>query len=83
VALPTETTTHTTYLAHYLHYFAALQSKSQSPVQLAVMVSDDTHDRTAALLEAEGYYGFPREQLTLMKQEKVRRLGWWRWGRGG
>lgn len=37
------------------------------------MVSDDTHDRTRALLEQEGYYGFPKAQVTLMKQEKVRR----------
>lgn len=71
LALPTETTTHTSYIAHYLQYFTALQAKHSSPVQLAIMVSDDTRDRTAALLEEKGYFGFPREQLTLMKQEKV------------
>jgi UDP-sugar pyrophosphorylase len=43
-------------------------------MHLAIMVSDDTHDRTVALLEANGYFGFPREQLAIMKQEKVAAL---------
>jgi len=35
------------------------------------MVSDDTHDRTLSLLQENNYFSFPKEQLTLMKQEKV------------
>lgn len=74
LALPTETTTGTPYLEHYLKYLVALQAKRKSPMHLAIMVSDDTHDRTAALLEEKGYFGFSRAQLTLMKQEKVAAL---------
>ena len=60
VALPTETTTGTAYLEYYLGYFKALQAKYASKVELAIMVSDDTHDRTKALLEEKAYYGFPK-----------------------
>lgn len=35
------------------------------------MTSDDTHARTAALLEANGHFGAARDQITLIKQEKV------------
>ena len=35
------------------------------------MVSDDTYERTVALLKDNDYFGFPPDQLTIMKQEKV------------
>ena len=38
---------------------------------LAIMTSDDTHDRTVELLEDRGYFGMDEDQIILMKQEKV------------
>lgn len=35
------------------------------------MTSDDTHARTAALLEVHGHWGAAPGQVTLVKQEKV------------
>lgn len=55
-------------------YQHSLQAKYSSPIQLAIMVSDDTHDRTLELLRKNKYYGFPKDQATLMKQEKVAAL---------
>jgi hypothetical protein len=51
-----------------------LQAKYKTPMPLAIMVSDDTHDRTLALLEANQWFGFPKDQLSLLKQEKVASL---------
>ena len=56
----------------YIPY--SLQAKYLAPIHLAIMVSDDTHDRTLELLKQNKYYGFPKEQITLMKQEKVAAL---------
>ncbi|CAN0466512.1 unnamed protein product, partial [Ectocarpus sp. 8 AP-2014] len=38
---------------------------------LAIMVSDDTRDRTQEMLEQGGWFGMEEGQITLMKQEKV------------
>ena len=38
---------------------------------LAIMTSDDTHDRTVSLLKEHGYFGMDEDQVILMKQEKV------------
>ena len=38
---------------------------------LAIMVSDDTRDRTQEMLEQEQWFGMEEGQVTLMKQEKV------------
>lgn len=38
---------------------------------LAIMVSDDTRDRTQEMLELEQWFGMEEGQVTLMKQEKV------------
>ena len=35
------------------------------------MTSDDTHEKTEALLRANGYFGMEEGQVTLLKQEKV------------
>jgi UDP-sugar pyrophosphorylase len=35
------------------------------------MVSDDTHDRTLALLEAHNYFGLKKEHVEIVKQENV------------
>lgn len=35
------------------------------------MVSDDTHDRTIALLEKFNYFGLTKERVDIVKQENV------------
>ena len=35
------------------------------------MVSDDTHDRTAKLLEKYNYFGLDKDHIDLVKQENV------------
>ncbi|KAK9748891.1 hypothetical protein RND81_02G088400 [Saponaria officinalis] len=79
VALPSETTTGTCFLQLYIEYILALQEAScrlaggESPKEIpfAIMTSDDTHARTLALLESNGYFGMKPTQVTLLKQEKV------------
>lgn len=38
---------------------------------LAIMTSDDTHDRTVALLRDHAFFGMDEDQVIFMKQEKV------------
>ena len=40
-------------------------------LQLAIMTSDDTHARTAALLEKNSHFGSDPSQIHLLKQEKA------------
>jgi UDP-sugar pyrophosphorylase len=58
------------YLKYYSQYALACQAaaRKQDPslpadfyVPLGIMVSDDTHDRTVALLEQNGYFGLAKE----------------------
>eukprot|EP01061_Rhynchopus_euleeides_P011017 TRINITY_DN20592_c0_g1_i1.p1 TRINITY_DN20592_c0_g1~~TRINITY_DN20592_c0_g1_i1.p1 ORF type:complete len:588 (+),score=203.93 TRINITY_DN20592_c0_g1_i1:47-1810(+) len=71
--LPVEVTTSTCYLSFYLDCLRGLQvaSGAAAPPPLAIMTSGDTHDMTVALLEGNGYFGYPQERVVLMKQEKV------------
>jgi UDP-sugar pyrophosphorylase len=74
IELPVETVTRTCYLEHYCQQFLAMQARYATPghlIPLAIMVSDDTHDKTVDLLERNNYFGMRREQLTLMKQGEV------------
>nr|GMD85205.1 UDP-sugar pyrophosphorylase [Ipomoea batatas] len=79
VALPQETTTGTCFLQHYIESVLALQeascklSQGESPVDIpfVIMTSDDTHSRTAELLESNAYFGMKPTQVKLLKQEKV------------
>jgi UDP-sugar pyrophosphorylase len=69
VALPTETTTGTTYLGLYCKEILALQASSNAlagtsnVVPLAIMTSDDTHQRTVDLLAANGNFGMAEGQV--------------------
>ncbi len=61
----------------YIESILALQNKASAergePVKLemVIMTSDDTHSRTQALLDDHNYFGMQRNQLHLLKQEKV------------
>ena len=68
------------YLKFYSQYALACQERAKKLdatlgddffVPFGIMVSDDTHDRTIALLEANDFFGMKREQIEIMKQENV------------
>ncbi|GJU45735.1 UDP-sugar pyrophosphorylase [Tanacetum coccineum] len=86
VALPTETTTGTCFLQHYIESILALSeasfkqelvsysttsSECRRDVPFVIMTSDDTHERTLQLLELNAYFGMKPTQIKLLKQEKV------------
>ncbi|KAI7750566.1 hypothetical protein M8C21_022288, partial [Ambrosia artemisiifolia] len=79
VALPTETTTGTCFLQHYIESILCLseatckhtQGESRRDVPFVIMTSDDTHARTLQLLESNSYFGMKPTQVKLLKQEKV------------
>jgi len=41
------------------------------PVQLVIMTSEDTHEKTVALLKVAGNYGLKDEQIHFIKQSNV------------
>lgn len=75
--LPAESATHSTVLQTYAGYIRAVQAMASEragravKLPLAIMTSDDTHAGICRLLERSGYYGLHRDQVTLLKQEKV------------
>ncbi|CAN6476183.1 unnamed protein product [Victoria cruziana] len=79
LALPSETTSGTFFLQHYIESILALQDAScksiegscQCRIPLVIMTSDDTHSRTLKLLESNAYFGMSSSQVVLLKQEKV------------
>jgi UDP-sugar pyrophosphorylase len=89
VELPVEMTTSTKYLELYCQQLLAMQNrfklqasmsdadiatKVRDHIPLAIMVSDDTVTRTISLLEENNYFGLEKEQITILKQEKVAAL---------
>jgi UDP-sugar pyrophosphorylase len=74
IELPAETTTNTCYLALYCRQILSIQTKyapKKLLLPLAIMVSDDTHSKTIELLERNKYFGLAKEQVHILKQEKV------------
>lgn len=74
VSLPVETVTGRCYLQHYIQSILAIQKKysqEEHDIPLAIMVSEDTHLKTLALLEGNDYFGMKPQQVTLLKQGKV------------
>jgi len=69
------------YLKYYAQYVLAAKAAAleHDPsldaatffVPFAIMVSDDTHDRTVALLEKNDYFGLNKHQIDIIKQENV------------
>ena len=68
------------YIKYYCQYVLACEAKARQLdpslpdsfyVPFGIMVSDDTHDRTIALLEANNYFGVKKEHFEIMKQENV------------
>ena len=83
VSLPTDLAAQRCYLAQYVGSILALQRRcnaaraARSPplpaveLPLAIMLSGDTYDRTAALLDEHCRFGMSEAQLHLMLQQKV------------
>lgn len=70
-----------TYLKYYANYVHACTKRAAARmpemqrstfyIPFAIMVSDDTHDRTVALLENNNYFGLGRDRVDIIKQENV------------
>ncbi|GLD92116.1 hypothetical protein PINS_up000649 [Pythium insidiosum] len=84
LALPVETVTHTSYLEYYIDHIRALQEAVTRgrlqgaaaddklvQIPMAIMTSDATHDATRLFLERHDWFGLPRAQITLLKQDVV------------
>jgi UDP-sugar pyrophosphorylase len=85
--LPTESTTGTSYMELYCKQILAIQNRycdremvsrygyvSNLFLPIAIMTSDDTHDRIEEYLMSHDYFGLDSQQVTLLKQEKVAAL---------
>jgi UDP-sugar pyrophosphorylase len=74
VELPTQTITNVCYLELYCRQILTMQKKyalDGRKLPLAIMVSDDTNDKTIALLKANRYFGLDPAQISILKQGKV------------
>ena len=74
LSLPVDLSSNETcFLQLYIESILELQRRAapKKKLPLAIMTSDDTHDRTVALLEKHAYFGMDAGQVVLMKQEKV------------
>ena len=66
VALPTETVTKTSYLETYCQQILSIQTRYSVEgflVPFAIMVSDDTAEKTRTLLEENNYFGLQASQV--------------------
>ena len=64
-------TTKTCYLQYYIEYILAVQEKYAAKgvkLQLCIMTSGDTNDRTVKLLEKNKYFGMEKDQITIVQQ---------------
>lgn len=74
IELPSNTLTNMSYLELYCQQILSIQNRyalKNTLLPLAIMVSDDTLDKTVILLENNNYFGLLPQQVTLMKQGKV------------
>jgi UDP-sugar pyrophosphorylase len=69
------------YLKYYAQYALAcrdralqhvpVQERANFYVPFCIMTSDDTYDRTVALLERHNYFGLGKDRVDIIKQENV------------
>lgn len=77
IALPCETIRCTSFLQLYIESILAVQSKTRKTedpnctLPFVIMTSDDTHSRTMEFLEEHKYFGMAKDQIHVLKQEKV------------
>lgn len=78
ISLPSEITTERCFIGLYCDFILAYQARARAmfkdntiTIPLGIMTSDDTHNNTVALLQANNNFGMAPGQLTVFKQEKV------------
>lgn len=79
VGIQTDLISQRVFLKVYIEYLLAYEQRMRTikklevdfHVPLCIMTSDDTHLKTIDLLEANNYFGYKKENLTIVKQEKV------------
>jgi UDP-sugar pyrophosphorylase len=75
VGIAMDLVTGTCFLKYYIDYLRAYQDRLSTDgsviIPLCIMTSDDTHEKTLQLLETNNYFGLKKEQITIVKQEKV------------
>ena len=74
IALPMDLVSGKSFMQWYAEYILAFQARAcraDRAIPLAIMTSDDTHERTASFLREHDFFGLREQQVTLMKQEKV------------
>lgn len=66
------------FYAQYLHAckkralpYVPEEERATFYIPFCIMVSNDTHDRTIALLEKFNYFGIEKDQIDIIKQENV------------
>lgn len=70
IGLPVELLTETCFLKLFVQSILALQDRCGAHIPLAIMTSEDTHQRTVELISTIGYEEYT-STIVLMKQEKV------------
>ncbi len=85
MALPSESASGWCFLELYVRYIRALQAASGAArkLPLAIMTSDDTHDRTLALLQSHDWFGMDKAQVRRRWRLRVWRGPAGDSGRGG
>lgn len=74
VAIPFDLLANKTFLNYYIDYILAFQKKfcpAGTRIPLLIMTSGDTHEKTLDLLEKNNNYGMEKDQIIIVKQEKV------------
>ena len=77
IELPIEISTELKYIAYYIYTIREMEkigkelTKKDIILPMAIMTSDQTHNKTLKLLKDNNYFGMKQEQITLMKQNLV------------
>ncbi len=81
VGIQTDLISQRVFLKVYMEYLLAyekrmrtlykLEQNEEFNIPLCIMTSDDTYSKTIDLLESHNYFGYKKENLTILKQEKV------------
>ena len=80
IGIQTDLITQRVFIKVYIEYLLAYEKRMRKlhkiddpnfSIPLCIMTSDDTHTKTIKLLEENDYFGYKKENLNIVKQEKV------------
>lgn len=57
IEIPMELVSRKCFLQFYIEHIKAYEKMSGKEIPLAIMTSDDTHNKTVSLLESNNYFG--------------------------